>query len=88
MARKIPGSSEFVMFDVVYEDGSLSSNRKVASSELGGLDGDAPATAIIEAQDEKIAALSGRPRGKIKSITRSSNRARSATRVPGRSKAG
>jgi hypothetical protein len=67
-------SSEFTAFDVVYDDGSRSSNRKIANSELAGLDGDAPARSIIEAQDRKIAALSGRPRGAIKSITRSTGR--------------
>jgi hypothetical protein len=71
MARKKPTNSEFVMFDILYEDGSRSSHRKVPSAELGGLDRDLPAKAIIEAQDEQIALLSGRPRREIKSITRS-----------------
>jgi hypothetical protein len=62
----------FVLFDVVYEDGSRSSNRKVPGTVLGGPDGDAPARAHIEAQDRKIAEVSGRPRGPIKSIVRSS----------------
>jgi hypothetical protein len=72
--RKPPVSNEFVFFDVVYEDGSRLSNRKVPSDLVGGLDGDEPAKAILEAQDQKIAALSGRPRGAIKSIARSSSR--------------
>jgi hypothetical protein len=71
MARKKPTNGEFVMFDIVYEDGARSSHRKVPSAELGGLDRDLPAKAIIEAQDEQIALLSGRPRREIKSITRS-----------------
>jgi hypothetical protein len=71
MARKKPTNSEFVMFDILYEDGSRSSHRKVPSGELGGLDGDTPAKGIVEAQDEQIALLSGRPRREIKSITRS-----------------
>lgn len=76
MPRKKPATStsDFVAFDVLYEDGSRTSNRRVPSSELGGLDGDEPAKAIIEAQDAKIAALSGKPRGPIKSITRSGTR--------------
>jgi hypothetical protein len=77
MARKKPGtnnSNEFVLFDVIYEDGSQSSNRKVPGTELGGLDGDEPAKAIIAAQDRKIGELSGRPRGMIKTILRSSAR--------------
>lgn len=71
MARKPTARVEFVLFDVLYEDGSRSSNRKVSSHELSGLEGDAPARAIIEAQDDKIAEQSGRPRGPIKSVTRS-----------------
>lgn len=73
MARKSKKSvdSAFVLFDVVYQDGTQTSNRKVPSTELGGLDGDAPARAIIEAQDRKIAEMSGRPRGPIKTIKRS-----------------
>jgi hypothetical protein len=71
MARKKPIPSEFVYFDVLYEDGSRSSNRKVPSAELGGLDGDEPAREIIEAQDRKVGEMSGRPRPAIKSIARS-----------------
>jgi hypothetical protein len=71
MARKKPMNSEFVMFDVVYVDGTRSSHRKVPGADLGGLDGDSPAKAIIEAQDEQIALRSGRPRREIKSLTRS-----------------
>jgi hypothetical protein len=71
MARKKPtAKAEFVLFNVVYQDGSLSSNRRVPSSALDGLDGDAPARAIIEAQDREIAERSGIPRGPIKTIKR------------------
>lgn len=73
MARKKPTAvAEFVLFDVIYDDGSRSSNRRIPSAVLGGLDGDDPARAIIEAQDNQIAEMSGRPRAKIKSIVRSS----------------
>jgi hypothetical protein len=71
MARKKPADSGFVLFDVIYEDGSRTSNRKVPSQEVGGLDGDSPAKAIVEAQDREIGERSGRPRGRIKSISRS-----------------
>lgn len=73
MARKKerPDNSS-VLFDIVYENGSLSSNRKVPNAELSGLDGDEPARAFIEAQDRKIAELSGSPRGRVKSLKRSS----------------
>jgi hypothetical protein len=69
--RQQPVVSGFVLFDVLYEDGTRTSNRKVPSTDLGGLDGDEPARAFIEAQDAKIAAMSGNPRGPIKSIARS-----------------
>jgi len=65
---------EFVFFDVLYEDGMQTSNRKVPGSELDTLDGDLLAKPYIEAQDEKISAMSGRPRAAIKSVTRSRRR--------------
>lgn len=71
MAMKSRNLTSFVMFDVVYQDGTRSSNRKVSASVLAGLDGDEPARAIIEAQDREIAAASGRPRSDIKTIVRS-----------------
>ena len=40
---------EFVLFDVLYEDGSRTSNRKVPGSELGGVDRDLRAKTFIEA---------------------------------------
>ena len=61
----------YVLFDVVYEDGSRASNRRVPASVLGGLDGDAPARRVIEEQDEVIAAKSGRLRLAIKHLARS-----------------
>lgn len=74
MARKPTAKLEFVLFNVTYEDGSMTSNRKVLSTEVGGLEGDEPARAIIEAQDREIAERSGRPRGRIKSLERASSR--------------
>ena len=72
MARKKqPVEKGFILFDVAYQDGSRTSNRKVPGSEVGGLDGDEPARTFIEAQDRKIAEMSGAPRGPIKSIARS-----------------
>ena len=71
MAMKSRASTSFVMFDVVYEDGTRSSNRKVSASVLAGLDGDEPARGIVEAQDRDIATASGRARSVVKSIARS-----------------
>jgi hypothetical protein len=62
--------SGFVLFDVLYEDGTQSSNRKVPAAELGGLDGDEPARTFVEVQDRNIAEMSGSPRGPIKTIKR------------------
>ena len=75
MAKKNKAAPEgVVLFDVVYEDGTLSSNRKVPDSEIAGLDGDLPAKIFIEQQDRVVGEKSGRPRGKIKSINRSGRR--------------
>lgn len=67
--RKIETS--FVAFDVLYVDGSRSSNRRVPATALTGLDGDEPARVIIAAQDHEIGLASGRPRPDIRSVSRS-----------------
>ena len=72
MAKK-PGSNpknEFVFFNVVYEDGSQRSNRRVPAELLGGLEKDEPARGFIIEQDREIAEKSGRSPLKIKSIAR------------------
>jgi len=72
MAKK-PGSNpkgEFVMFDVVYEDGSQRSNRRVPADLLGGLEGDDPALGFLIEQDRDIAEKSGRAPLAIKSVAR------------------
>ena len=60
----------FVLFDVLYEYGTRTSNRKVPAGSLGGLDGDQPAPTLSRRRTAKSAG-SGRPRGRIKSISRS-----------------
>ena len=70
MARKPGTRAEFVLFDVVYEDGSQRSNRRVPSEVLDGLNKDEPARAVIEKQDQQIAEKSGRQPLAIKSIRR------------------
>lgn len=70
MAKKPTARQEFVLFNIVYEDGTQRSNRKVDASLLGGLDGDEPAKAAIEEQDRAISEKSGLPPLRIKSITR------------------
>jgi hypothetical protein len=77
MARNMQkGQPEFVLFNVLYEDGARTSNRKVPSALLGALEGDAPLRDFIEVQDREIAAQSGRTRSRIKSITRAGKRVR------------
>ena len=72
MAKR-PGTNpkgEFVFFDVVYEDGSQRSNRRVPADLLAGLDKDDPARGYIIEQDREIAEKSGRPPMAIKSLVR------------------
>ena len=74
MAKRIksrPQERGFVLFDVVFEDGSRASNRRVPAEILGGLDGDEPARQIISEQEGEIALKAGRPGREIQSLTRS-----------------
>ncbi len=59
-----------VLFNVIYQDGAQTSNRRVPLNELLGRDEDDAARAWFEAEDRRIAELSGRPRGPIKAIIR------------------
>ncbi|HVI50700.1 MAG TPA: hypothetical protein VM661_05770 [Candidatus Sulfotelmatobacter sp.] len=72
--KKVRVESEFVLFDVLYEDGSRRSNRRVPSSELDGPNGDEEAKYILEAQDRELSTLSGQPRPPIQSVSRSPTR--------------
>ena len=77
MAKK-PGTNpknEFAFFDVVYEDGSQRSNRRVPAELLDSLEKDDPAREFIIEQDREIAEKSGRPPLEIKSISRVGARA-------------
>jgi hypothetical protein len=72
MAKK-PGTNpkgEFAFFDVVYEDGSQRSNRRVPAELLGGLEKDEPALGFLIEQDREIAEKSGRAPLKIVSARR------------------
>ena len=72
MAKK-PGTNpkgEFAFFNVVYEDDTQKSNRRVPSELLGGLDGDEPARAFILEQDREIAEKSGKGTLAIKRLER------------------
>jgi hypothetical protein len=70
MKRRI--ESSFVAFDIVYEDGTRSSNRRVPSASLDGVaDDEDIVKSFLEAQDREIAVASGRLRGPIKTVARS-----------------
>jgi len=76
MSKKKPSElGAFLLFDVLYDDGARSSNRKVATATIAEWDFDGSVRAAIEAQDREIAERSGKPRGAIQSITRSGTRA-------------
>ncbi len=71
--RKAQTKSRIILFNVVYEDGGLSSNRKVSSDLLDDKFGEDPedlARVAIEDQDRVVAERSGMAKSKIKSITR------------------
>ena len=70
MARKPTARVEYATFNVIYEDGSQRSNRRVPADLLGGLDGDAPVLAALAEQDRVISEKSGLPPLAIKSISR------------------
>ena len=78
MARK-PGtraSGEFVMFNVIYEDDTQRSNRRVPAELLGGLVGDEPARNFIQQQDQEISEKSGLAPMKIKLVIRTEDHAK------------
>ena len=68
MPKKPNPKPESVLFNVLYEDGSQTSNRRVPGNLLGLLDSDDQIQAFIEQQDREIGERSGRPRGAIASI--------------------
>ena len=74
MARKKSDGrpAAFTMFNVTYEDGTITSNRRVPNELLDQSFGDKLldlARAAIQDQDNEIAARSSQKRAKIKTIT-------------------
>jgi hypothetical protein len=67
--KKQPVDNGFALFDVFYQDGARTSNRKVPTADIDQFDRENSIRSFIEAQDRKIAEMSGNPRGPIKSIT-------------------
>jgi hypothetical protein len=75
MARKKPKGKgiTFTMFNVNYEDGMVTSNRRVSNDLLDQSYGESfqdLARTAIEGQDNEIAQMSGQRRAKITSIVR------------------
>ncbi len=75
MARRKSGrkGAAFMAFNVTYEDGMVTSNRRVSSKLLDQSFGESLqdlARTAIEGQDNEIAQRSGARRAKIKSIAR------------------
>ncbi|MEX2617180.1 MAG: hypothetical protein WD767_13875 [Alphaproteobacteria bacterium] len=73
MARKKPKGkgAAFMAFNVTYEDGMVTSNRRISSDLLDQSFGDSIqdlARTAIEDQDNEIAQRSGQRRAKIKAI--------------------
>ena len=75
MAMKSKGKgAAFIMFNVMYEDGMVTSNRRISNDLLDQSFGDSLqdlARIAIENQDNEIAQRSGQSRAKIKTITNS-----------------
>ena len=70
MAKKPTARVEFAFFNVVYEDGSQKSNRKVSADALNDpYNKDKAIREAIEEQDRVISEKSGLPPLAIKSIT-------------------
>jgi hypothetical protein len=67
--KKQPVENAFALFDVIYQDGARTSNRKVPTTDIDQFDRENSIRTFIETQDRKIAEMSGNPRGPIKSIT-------------------
>lgn len=73
MARNVKKSRSdagYTLFNILYQDGAQSSNRKVLHADVDDVNDEAAVRAYFEAQDRKIAEMSGNPRGPIKSMVR------------------
>ena len=74
MAKKSKGKgAASIMFNVRYEDGMMTSNRRISNHLLDQSFGDSLqdlARIAIENQDNEIAQRSGQSRAKIKTIAR------------------
>jgi hypothetical protein len=67
--KKIEDS--FVFFDVIYEDGTKSSRRKINAAGVDASDVETFAMTEIMNQDRKIADMGGKNRGQVKTMVKS-----------------
>jgi transcription elongation GreA/GreB family factor len=68
MAKKPGSRAEFLFFNVVYDDGSQRSNRRVPAELLGGLDKDEPARGTLSHVAPLARALFGKSVGDVVGI--------------------
>jgi hypothetical protein len=68
--KKIEDS--FVFFDVIYDDGTKSSRRKINAAGVAPEDVEAFVLTEVMNQDRRIAEMSGKTRGNVKSLVKSS----------------
>lgn len=61
----------FVFFDVIYEDGTKSSRRKINAAGVDASDIETFAMTEIMNQDRRIAEMSGKSRGQVKTLVKS-----------------
>jgi hypothetical protein len=67
--KKIEDS--FMFFDVIYDDGSKSSRRKINAAGVAPEDMDTFAMTEVMNQDRRIAEMSGKSRGQVKTLVKS-----------------
>ena len=68
--KKIEDS--FAFFDVIYEDGTKSSRRKINATGVDASDLENFAMTEIMNQDRRISEMSGKSRGQVKTLVKSS----------------
>ncbi len=69
MAKKMKTAANFALFDVLYEDGSQRSNRRVPLDDLAGHNDPLKAAeAVLAQQDRDISLKSGAAPSRIKTV--------------------
>ena len=71
MAKKPTARVEFAFFNVIYEDGTKSSRRKINAAGVDASDIETFAMTEIMNQDRRISEMSGKSRGQVKTLVKS-----------------